>query len=181
MAAVAILVSPGLVMAACSKDGDGSSSTTRPSDGGTGNGSKGGNGDEGGRGSDDSIPEVPTTPTTEAVSGQEFSPAGQGDYLKVSFVRTDEALRNLAIRGIEVTCLAKDASGDRSTMTIDLVFPSVPVASDGTVQYTEPDNPWRPAVSGEFNDEGHFVGNLFLNRQTKAHTCGGDFPLDLAP
>ena len=181
MAAVAILVSPGLVFAACSKDHDKSANdgttTTRASDPDSG----GGNGATRRPASTTSNPEVPTTPTTEAVSGQVFSPAGQGDYLKVSFVRTDGAMRNLAIRGIEVTCLAKDASGDESKMKIDMVFPSVPVASDGQVEYTEPDNPWHPAVSGEFNKQGHFVGNLFLNFQTKVHACGGDFPLDLAP
>ena len=35
--------------------------------------------------------------------------------------------------------------------------------------------------SGSFNDEGRFLGGLYVNRQGAGEVCGGDFPVDLAP
>lgn len=164
---------------ACSRDrssGEGASGSTT-----TGVGSKP-------TGSGASTPQdaavTDVTPTTEAVRGETFSGkvgGDTGDDVEVGFVRTEAAMRNLAIRGLEVRCLPDSPTGKESTMKVDLIFPTVAVRSDGWVDFTDPKHPWQPAISGSFNKQGRFVGSLFLNRKVDGRTCGGDYPLDLAP
>lgn len=125
---------------------------------------------------------VGTTATTEAVSGERFTGtvASEEGTVAISFVRTDDALRNVAITDLVVPCLST-TGGEERTETVDFLFPSVPIDDAGMVDHTDLESEWRPALSGSFNDEGRFLGGLFVNRQGDGEVCGGDFPVDLAP
>lgn len=181
--AVALVVAPSVIVA-CSSDGSdgatGGSTTVDP----VTDVSSGGSSVSGPDGTDTTTVEVPTTPTTEAVQGKVFTGTlgnEDGTGVELSFVRTDGAIRNLTIRGLEVSCYDTGAADDVPTEVVDIVLPEVAVAADGSVEHTDPSNPWQPALQGSFDAEGRFLGNLFLNREADGKVCGGDVPLDLAP
>lgn len=180
MVAAALVVVPALAVA-CSSDGsDGGSGASTSVDPVT-DGSSGGSSPAG---PDATVVEVPTTPTTEAVEGPTLSGEignADGSKVEISFVRTDGAMRNLTIRGLAVDCYSTEGSDDLPTQTVDLVLPEVEVAADGSVEHTDPSNPWQPAVRGRFEADGRFLGNIFLNLEADGKVCGGDVPLDLAP
>lgn len=128
-----------------------------------------------------------TTAATEpadpnAPPSQDYSGAidGQDGGTTISFERGAE-VSSVEVRGLEVTCEPIDNTGATRTETVDLSFPDVVVAEDGSVEVAKPDDELAPSLTGVFTADGTFTGSIFLSFERDGYACGGDYPFTADP
>lgn len=119
-------------------------------------------------------PSGPATPTTLAPGERPFAGSLDGrPDTAVTFVRGD-GLRDFEAKGIEVTCNRTDNKGGPTTRTVDVKLPEVPVAADGSVDFTAEKAPYSPQLQGSFDARGRFLGGLYLSGQSDGEVCGAE-------
>lgn len=122
-------------------------------------------------------PADPNAPPPQDYSGA--VDAQDGDTT-ISFVRGAD-VSSVEIRALEVTCEPIDNTGATRTEAVDLSFPDVEVAEDGSVEVAKPDDELSPSLSGVFAADGTFTGSIFLSFERGGYACGGDYPFTAAP
>jgi len=83
-------------------------------------------------------------------------------------------LTDLKANDLEIECQPLD-NGDAKTTKVDVAIPSAPVASNGSVTFTQSAKEYQPTISGSFTKDGRFAGALSLSGQKNGYACGGEF------